>query len=138
MATSRVNVKIPTQRLIDALTESKTKFDKTIKDFEKKAEKVKESQKARKEAAFAYGRDPKNIEKAKVELLSWSGLTARIEMKVPESALPKLVEFERGEENEYHQAVEAVRAIENSIRILRLTSDEFVSTSTYNSVAKYL
>lgn len=138
MATSRVNVKIPTQRLIDALTEAKTKHEKIVTDYKEKVEKAKESEKARRDAAFAYANDPKNIEKAQRELLNWSDITLRINIKVPESALPKTIEVTSQERQEAQEASDAVKAIENSIRILRLTDDEHVSTSTYNSVARYL
>ena len=139
MATSRVNVKIPTQRLIDALTESKAKHQKTITDHEAQMEKVKASTKAREDAAYAYANDPKNAEKISREISNWGGkLTVRLEVKVPESALPKAAEFDRNSGAAYHEATEAVRAIDNSIRILGLTDDAHVSTSTYNSVARYL
>jgi len=40
----------------------------------------------------------------------------------------------------YHdwQFKEMIEEIENAIRILKLTDEEVVSTSTYNSIAKYL
>ena len=37
-----------------------------------------------------------------------------------------------------HQYRDDVEEIENAIRILKLTDEEVVSTSTYNSIAKYL
>jgi len=36
------------------------------------------------------------------------------------------------------QYKEMVEEIENAIRILKMTDEEVVSTSTYNSIAKYL
>jgi hypothetical protein len=139
MATSRVNVKIPTQRLIDALTESKTKHEKIITEHEAQMEKVKASTKAREDAAYAYANDPKNADKISREISNWGGkLTVRLEVKVPESALPSVVEFPRSLGHEANEARDAINAIDNSIRILNLTDDEHVSTSTYNSVARYL
>lgn len=139
MATSRVNVKIPTQRLIDALTEAKTKHEKIVTDYKEKVEKAKESEKARQKAAYDYASDPKNIESASREMYQLSsGTTVRIEVKVPKSALPKTIEVTGQERHEAQEASEAIKAIENSIRILKLTDDEHVSTSTYNSVARYL
>jgi hypothetical protein len=37
-----------------------------------------------------------------------------------------------------HQYRDDVEEIENAIRILKLTDEEVVSTSTYNSIARYL
>ena len=44
-------------------------------------------------------------------------------------------EFEIIHDHSYHEMVEE---IENAIRILKMTDEEFVNTSTYNSIAKYL
>ena len=143
MATSRVNVKIPTQRLIDALGKSKEKYEKKIEEADALKEHAEKNESDREAAAVAYALDPKNSDAVRVGGVSdYSGKKKQVVtlyVDVPESALPKQVEFNgythREQVREYR---DAISAIENNIRILNLTDDEFVSTSTYNSVARYL
>lgn len=134
-----INVKIPTIKVINAL-ESKldqikadydnqeaneTKYKKLVVQWEKQ---VKE---------FAID----NINKAtnfRTNYRAWNGcLNVDFDLSVEENKLPKYPErdFEQFNGHNYRDTVEE---IENAIRILKLTDEETVSTSTYNSIARYL
>jgi hypothetical protein len=56
---------------------------------------------------------------------------------VEEKDFPKQPErdFEQIHRHSYNEMVEE---IENAIRILKMTDEEVVSTSTYNAIARYL
>jgi len=66
-----------------------------------------------------------------------STLNVDFDLIIKESEFPK--EPERTYEvMAAHTYKDTVDEIENALRILKLTNDETVSTSTYNSIAQYL
>lgn len=140
MATTRaINVKIATVKVIAAL-EEKLKTMKADKANEAKARKAYET------AREKYRKDLITLaSKSKVEIVEASRHTYRdrggnayvtLGVMVPIDLLPE-------EPKDIHsfpdyQYNEIVSEIENAIRLLKMTDQETVSTSTYNSVAKYL
>lgn len=140
MTTTRaINVKIATVKVIAAL-EDKLKVLKADKANETKARKVYET------AREKYRKDLLALAtKAKSEVVDASRSTYRdrngkayvtFGVYVPVEDLPE----EPKEVNAFsdYQYNEIVGEIENAIRLLKMTDQETVSTSTYNSVAKYL
>ena len=134
-----INVKIPTAKVIKALEDRLTviKAEYKIQD-ELEAKYQKSMDKWRKEV-IKFAMD--NVEKAvnlRTNYRGWaSTLNVDFDLSVNESEFPK--EPERTYEViSAHTYKDTVDEIENALRILKLTDDKSVSTSTYNSIAQYL
>jgi len=134
-----INVKLPTKKVITALQQAlaKLELDYTSQD-EAEVKYQKAAEKWRKEVIkFAID----NISKAeniRTTYRQWNGnLNVDFDLAIKENVLPKEPErdFETMHTSTYKDMKEE---ISNAIRILQLTDEETVSTSTYNSIAKYL
>ena len=134
-----INVKLPTQKVITALQQAlaKLELDYTTQD-EAEAKYQKALEKWRKEVIkFAID----NISKAenmRTSYRQWTNhLNVDFDLTVKDTEFP--AEPERDFESmNIHTYREMKEEISNAIRILQLTDDETVSTSTYNSIARYL
>jgi hypothetical protein len=139
MAKSKaINVKIATVKVIKAL-ENKLEQIKTTKQNE-----------AENETKFQKLLDKYNKEVTKIALANmnkWGNLNVKVrwdgdvnvDVNIPGSVLKLPAEpirdFDIIPDWQYKDMVDE---IENAIRILKMTDEEVVSTSTYNSIAKYL
>ena len=134
-----INVKIATTKVIKAL---ETKLAQIKKDYEAQdaleAKYKKATEKWNKELLeFALA----NIKKAKnlrANLRSWNNeLNVDFDIPCHDGDYPKQPQrdFEVIHQHTYNEMVEE---IENAIRILKMTDEEVVSTSTYNAIARYL
>jgi len=133
-----INVKIATSKVIKAL---ETKLAQLRKD--KANQKANEEKHAK--ALKAWNKEVGKLALAKISKAE--NLTARVcynGMISVDFSLPK-ESFELPEEPEKDfdslsewQYKEMVDEIENAIRILKMTDEEVVSTSTYNTIARYL
>ena len=133
-----INVKIATNKVIKAL---ETKLAQLQKD--------KANQKSNEEK-FQKAQDKYNKEVAELALSKVSkakDLSAHtryngeinVQFTLPAGTIT-LPEEPQREYETYHewQYKEMVEEIENAIRILKMTDEEVVSTSTYNAIARYL
>ena len=134
-----ISVKIPTQRVIKALETKLAELNTNYANQEANEAKYQKSfEKYRKElVAYAV----KNISKAenfRTIYRNWNNtLIIDFDLTVSEKDLPK--EPERDYEVLHrHSYNEMKEEIENAIRILKMTDEEVVNTSTYNAVARYL
>ena len=134
-----ISVKIATPKVIKAL---ETKLAKTKADFAKQDENEakfrKEQEKWQKEIGkWAVGQIAK-AENLRTNYRSWNRtLNVDFDLITDEKDFPK--EPEKGyEEIHRHTYNEMVEEMENAIRILKMTDEETVSTSTYNAIARYL
>jgi hypothetical protein len=134
-----INVKLPTKKVIVALQQAlaKLELDYTSQD-QAEAKYQKAAEKWRKEIiAFAID----NISKAeniRTNYRQWTNnLNVDFDLTVKDSMLPEepTRDFETMNVHSYREMKEE---ISNAIRILQLTDEEVVSTSTYNSIARYL
>ena len=135
-----ISVKIPTQRVIAGLEASLAKLEAnyaTQEASEAKYEKAMEVWRNElKEFAIA------NISKAENFRTNYRSYNNRLNIDydiivTKESELP--VEPEREHEIlRQHEYREQKEEITNAIRILKMTDEETVSTSTYQAVARYL
>ena len=134
-----IQVKIPTAKIITAL---EAKLAKTKADFSKQDEyeanyKVKKEawQKALGEWAIA------NFSKAqdlRTNYRQWNK-TLNVDFDITTDGKDFPQEPEKDyEEIHRHTYNEMVEEMENAIRILKMTEEEVVNTSTYNAVARYL
>jgi hypothetical protein len=135
-----ISVKIPTQRVIAGLETALTKLEADYKSQEaNEAKYEKAMEKWRKELQeFAIA----NIKKAENFRTNYRSYNNRLNIDydiivTKESQLP--VEPEREHELlRQHDYREQKEEITNAIRILKMTDEEVVSTSTYQAVARYL
>jgi len=134
-----ISVKIPTQRVIDALTQTlaKLELDYTSQEAnEAKYEKAREAW--RKEIGEWAIANFSKAENLRTNYRSWNKtLNVDFDIIVSEKDFPTEPEkdFEQIHQHTYREQKEE---ISNAIRMLKMTDEEVVNTSTYNAVARYL
>ena len=133
-----INVKIATTKVIKAL---ETKLAEIQKD---------KANQATNEAKFKKLEEKHNKEIAKLAVSAISKATdlsahkryngeVQVSFCLPAGSI-ELPEAPEKDFKSYHewQYNEMIEEIENAIRILKMTDEEVVSTSTYNAIARYL
>ena len=134
-----ISVKIPTERVIKALEASLAKLEADYTNQEANEAKYnKAMEKWRKEVAkFAMDRFAK-AENLRTNYRSWNKtLNVDFDITVNESDFPKEPERDYVTLHQ-HSYNEQKEEMANAIRILKMTDEETVSTSTYQAVARYL
>jgi len=134
-----ISVKIATPKVIKALEDALAKLEKDYAEKEANEAKYTKSYDKYKKELIAYA--VKNISKAenfRTSYRSWNNLlNIDFDLTVSKDSLP--VEPERDfvtmHDHEYRNQKEEMS---NAIRILKMTDEEVVSTSTYQAVARYL
>jgi hypothetical protein len=132
-----ISVKIPTQRVINALETKLAELESNYANQEANEAKYQESYKAwQKELAeYAIAHFSK-AENLRTNYRSWNK-TLNVDFDIVGSDFP--VEPERNfEQIHQHTYREQKEEMANAIRILKMTDEEVVNTSTYNAVARYL
>ena len=140
MARSKpISVKIATAKVIKAL---ETKLAETKSNYAKQDENEAKFQlklDAWKKELFSFALA--NLDKAentRTNYRSYSqNLNVDFDISVKEGEFPKEPEKDY-EEIHRHTYNEMVEEMSNAIRILQMTDEEVVSTSTYNAIARYL
>ena len=134
-----INVKIPTAKVIKALEQSlnKLELDYTSQD-EAESKYQNAMEKWRKDIATWAITKFSKAENIRTNYRSWNKtMNVDFDLVVDEKDFP--AEPERNfEQMNLHTYREMKEEIANAIRILQLTDEEVVSTSTYNSIARYL
>jgi hypothetical protein len=134
-----ISVKIPTQRVIEALTQSLAKLEADYASQEANEAKYEIAKKAwQKELAdFAIANFAK-AENIRTSYRSWNK-TLNIDFDIVGSESQFPAEPEKDYEVIHqHTYREQKEEISNAIRMLKMTDEETVSTSTYQAVARYL
>jgi hypothetical protein len=134
-----ISVKIPTERVIKALEASLATLEVNWTSQEENEAKYNKAIEAWKKELFAFA--IANVDKAenvRSNYRQWSNnLNIDFDLTVKEGNFP--AEPERNyttlHKHEYETQKEE---ISNAIRILKMTDEEVVNTSTYNAVARYL
>ena len=134
-----ISVKIPTQKVIKAL---ETKLAELEANYKKQDENEAKYQKAyekwQKEIAKWAVAQFSKAENIRTNYRTYSEtLNVDFDIKTKDSDFPKEPErdFEQIHRHEYNSQKEEMS---NAIRILKMTDEEVVNTSTYNAVARYL
>ena len=134
-----ISVKIATTKVIKAL---ETKLEQIKKDYsgqEANEAKFQKEQEKYNKAIMKYALDNvANAKNVRTNFRNWNGtLNVDFDLDVKANDFPKQPErdFEVIHTHSYREMVEE---IENAIRILKMTDEEVVSTSTYNAIARYL
>jgi septal ring factor EnvC (AmiA/AmiB activator) len=140
MARSKpISVKIATAKVIKAL---ETKLAQVNADFtnqdELEAKFQKEMEKWRKEVAKFATANISKAENLRTNYRQWNKtLNVDFDLITDEKDFPKEPE-RKYEVIHVHTYREMKEELENAIRILKMTDEETVSTSTYNAIARYL
>lgn len=134
-----ISVKIATPKVIKALESALAKLEADYSAQEANEAKFQKAQEKYKKELIAYA--TANIKKAenfRTNYRSWNNtLNIDFDLTVSEEVLPKCPErdFEQIGSHNYREQKEEIA---NAIRILKMTDEETVNTSTYNAVARYL
>lgn len=134
-----ISVKIPTQRVIDALVQSLNKLELDYTSQEEKEAKFQTAYKAwQKELAeFAIANWSK-AENVRTNYRAYSKtLNLDFDIVTSDTDFPvePIKDFDTIHQHNYREQKDE---ISNAIRILKMTDEETVNTSTYNAVARYL
>jgi hypothetical protein len=134
-----ISVKIATPKVIKALEGALAKLELDYTSQEANEAKFQKAFEAWRTELQKFAIE--NISKAtnfRTNYRSWSNnLNIDFDLTVSEAELPK--EPERDFETMHtHQYREQKEELSNAIRILKMTDEETVNTSTYNAVARYL
>ncbi len=134
-----INVKIATTKVIKAL---ETKLAQVKKDYAEQGANEAKYQKAYKAWQKEIGKwaisNFSKAENIRTNYRQWNKtLNVDFDLVVNETDFPKEPEkdYEVIHQHTYNEMKEE---IENAIRILKMTDEEVVSTSTYNAIARYL
>ncbi|CAB4158022.1 hypothetical protein UFOVP694_90 [uncultured Caudovirales phage] len=134
-----ISVKIPTARVIKALEASLAKLEADYASQEANEAKYEKLRKAwQKEVSDYAVANIKKAENFRTNYRSWNNtLNIDYDLTVSEKDLPKepSKDFVTMHQHTYNEQKEE---IQNAIRILKMTDEEVVNTSTYNAVARYL
>jgi len=134
-----INVKIATPKIIKAL---ETALDKLNKDYASQeaneAKFLKKHEAWKKEIGKWAIANFSKAENLRINWRNWNNtLNVDFDIVTEESNFP--VEPEKDFEVIHRHAYrESKNELENAIRILKMTDEETVNTSTYNAVAQYL
>lgn len=134
-----ISVKIATPKVIKALETRLAELETNYANQEANEAKYTKAYEKYKKELIAYA--TANIKKAenfRTNFRSWNNtLNIDFDLTVSEENLPKCPEREF-EQMGRHNYLEQKQEIENAIRILKMTDEEVVNTSTYNAIARYL
>jgi hypothetical protein len=134
-----INVKIATPKVITALTNKLAELEANYKKQDENEAKYNEALEAWKKELFAFA--IANIDKAqnvRTNYRQWTNnLNVDFDLTAKEGEFPAepARDFEQIHAHTYREMKEE---ISNAIRILLMTDEETVSTSTYNAIARYL
>ena len=134
-----ISVKIATPKVIKALEAALAKLEADYSSQEANEAKYEKLRKAWQKEMQDYAiANIKKAENFRTNYRSWSNnLNIDFDLTVSEKDLPKEPEkdFETIHVHTYREQKEEIT---NAIRILKMTDEEVVNTSTYNAVARYL
>ena len=134
-----ISVKIATPKVIKALEGALAKLEADYASQEANEAKYEKARKAWQKQVADYAiANIKKAENFRTSYRSWNNnLNIDFDLTVSEKELPTepTRDFITMHEHTYREQKEE---IENAIRILKMTDEEVVNTSTYNAVARYL
>ena len=134
-----ISVKIATPKIIKALVASLAKLEADYSSQEANDAKYEKARTAWQKSLCDYAvANIKKAENFRTNYRSWSNnLNIDFDLTVAEKDLPTepTKDYVSLHANTYREQKEE---ISNAIRILKMTDEEVVNTSTYNAVARYL
>jgi len=134
-----ISVKIATPKVIKALEAKLVDIETNYKKQDENEAKYQKAYAKWQKDVVKFALD--NVSKAentRTNYRSWNNmLNVDFDIKCDEKDFPKMPEREF-ETFHVHSYKATKEEIENAIRILKMTDEEVVSTSTYNAIAQYL
>lgn len=134
-----ISVKIATPKIIKALETKLAELETNYANQEANEAKYQKAYEKHRKEIIAYAvANIKKAENFRTNYRNWNNtLNIDFDLTVTEAELPKAPErdFEQMGSHTYREMKEE---ISNAIRILKMTDEEVVNTSTYNAVARYL
>jgi len=134
-----ISVKIATPKVIKALETKLAELETNYASQEANEVKYQKAFEKHKKELIAYAvANIKKAENFRTSYRNWNNtLNIDFDLTVSESDLPKTPErdFEQIGRHDYLSQKEEIA---NAIRILKMTDEETVNTSTYNAIARYL
>lgn len=134
-----ISVKIATPKVIKALEGALAKLESDYANQSANEAKYQAEYEVYKKTLIAFATE--HISKAenfRTNFRSWNNqLNIDFDLTVSESDLPVCPERDF-EQMGAHQYKEQKEELSNAIRMLKMTDEEVVNTSTYNAVARYL
>ena len=134
-----ISVKIATPKVIKALETRLAELEKNYASQEENEAKFQKKHEAWKKEIGKWAIDRfSKAENLRTNYRSWNNqLNVDFDLTVKESDFPAepQKDFEQIHQHTYREQKEEM---ENAIRILKMTDEEVVNTSTYNAVARYL
>lgn len=134
-----INVKIPTARVIAGLEQALSTLEANYASQEISEAKYRMAYDVYKKELISYAiANIGRAENFRTQYHSYSNyLNIDFDLSVAEKDFPQ--EPKRGYEVMYHNTYrESKKEITNAIRLLKMTDEETVNTSTYNAIAQYL
>ena len=134
-----ISVKIATPKVIKALEVKLAELNTNYANQEANEAKYTKAYEKYKKELIAYAvANIKKAENFRTNYRSWNNqLNIDFDLTVIQADLPSEPEREF-EQMGRHTYLEQKQEIENAIRILKMTDEEVVNTSTYNAIARYL
>ena len=134
-----ISVKIATPKVIKALETRLAKLELDWTNQEANEAKYQKQYDKWKKELFDYAvANIKKAENLRTNYRNWNNqLNIDFDLTVSDKDLPKEPEKDY-EVLHRHSYNEMKEELENAIRILKMTDEETVSTSTYNAIARYL
>jgi hypothetical protein len=134
-----IQVKIPTQRVITALETKLAELEANYKTQDANEAKYQKAFKAwQKELADWAIKNFAKAENIRTNYRSWNK-TLNVDFDIVGSDKDLPVEPERDFESIHISSYREMKEeMSNAIRILKMTDEEVVSTSTYNAISRYL
>ena len=134
-----INVKIATTKVITALTNRLAELEANYKKQDEAEAKFQIAIEAWKKELFAFAiANVAKAENLRTNYRQWNNnLNVDFDIVVKEGEFPAEPTREV-EQIHVHTYREQKEEMENAIRILKMTDEETVSTSTYNAIARYL
>lgn len=134
-----ISVKIATPKVIKALETKLAELETNYANQEANEAKFQKAYEKYKKELIAYAvANIKKAENFRTNYRNWNNqLNIDFDLTVTEAELPKQPERDF-EQMGSHNFKEMKEEIQNAIRILKMTDEETVNTSTYNAVARYL
>ena len=134
-----ISVKIPTQRIITSLEQALNKLELDYTSQEQNEAKYQKAYKAWQKELATWAIDHfSKAENIRTNYRSWNNtLNVDFDIITKETNFPAepTKDFDTIHQHTYKEMKEE---ISNAIRILKMTDEETVSTSTYQAVARYL
>ena len=134
-----ISVKIATPKVIKALESALAKLELDYTSQEANEAKFQKANEKYKKEMIAYAiANIKKAENFRTNYRSWNNqLNIDFDLTVPKDGMPTEPQKDF-EQIGHHTYREMKEEISNAIRILKMTDEETVSTSTYNAIARYL